>query len=48
MNDLVQKLTVRLFLASPASWDWMEVRLPIADQWTKTRYTKDDVEVSGS
>jgi len=41
-----KKLTVRPALPKP--WDWMEVRLPIAGQWTKIRYTEDKVEVSGS
>ena len=33
--------------ALPESWEWMEVRLPIADQWTKIRYTHDGVSVTG-
>ncbi len=41
-----EKLTIRPAL--PEAWDWMEFRLPIKNQWTKVRYTKDDVEVSGS
>ena len=41
-----QQLTVQPAL--PKSWEWMEFRLPVANQWAKIRYTKDDVEVSGS
>ncbi|MDB4458066.1 hypothetical protein N9133_01685 [Akkermansiaceae bacterium] len=41
-----QQLTVSPAL--PAAWDWMEVRLPIADQWTKIRYSKEGAEVTGS
>ena len=33
------------FPALPQAWEWMEVRLPIAGQWTKIRYTKDEVTV---
>ncbi len=33
------------FPALPQAWEWMEVRLPIAGQWTKIRYTKDEVRV---
>ncbi len=33
--------------ALPKSWEWMEIRLPIADQWTKIRYTRDAARVSG-
>ena len=40
-----QHLTIRPAL--PRSWEWMEIRLPIANQWTKIRYTKDGVQVSG-
>ena len=40
-----QKLTVRSAL--PKSWEWMEIRLPIADQWTKIRYTHAEVQVKG-
>jgi hypothetical protein len=41
------QLTIRPAL--PKAWDWMEVRLQIADQWTRIRYTKDkdNVQVSG-
>lgn len=39
------ELTVRP--AMPKSWEWMEIRLPIKDEWTKIRYTKNSVEVSG-
>ena len=41
-----QKMTIRPAL--PESWDWMEVRLPVAGQWTKVRYTKGDVQIIGS
>lgn len=41
-----QKLTINSAL--PETWDWMEVRLPIKDQWTKIRYTNQGAEVSGS
>ena len=41
-----KKLTVRPAL--PEAWDWMEVRLPIAGQWTKIRYAPGDVQVTGS
>ena len=41
-----QKLTITPAL--PAAWDWMEVRLPVAGQWTKIRYTKDGQQVTGS
>ncbi len=40
-----QQFTVRSAL--PKSWEWMEVRLPIAGQWTRIQYTKDNVQVSG-
>lgn len=39
-----QRLTVRPAL--PETWEWMEVRLPIANQWAKIRYSKDGVRVS--
>ena len=39
-----QQLTIRPAL--PQAWEWMEVRLPIAGQWTKIRYTGNDVEVT--
>jgi hypothetical protein len=39
-----RKLIIRP--AMPASWDWMEIRLPIAGQWTKIRYSKKGVRVS--
>lgn len=38
-----QKLT--LTPAVPKSWDWMEVRLPIANHWTRIRYDKNEVKV---
>ncbi|MGJ8695812.1 MAG: hypothetical protein ACSHYF_05800 [Verrucomicrobiaceae bacterium] len=41
-----QKLTIQPAL--PKSWDWMEVRLPIAGQWTKIHYTDEEIKVSGS
>ena len=34
--------------ALPKAWDWMEIRLPIAGEWTKIRYGENDVEVTGS
>ncbi|MCP4848873.1 MAG: hypothetical protein GY899_13100 [Verrucomicrobiaceae bacterium] len=40
-----KKLTIRPAL--PQTWKWMEVRLPIAGQWTKIRYTGNDVKVTG-
>ena len=40
-----QQFTVRSAL--PRSWEWMEVRLPIAGQWTRIRYRKNNVQVSG-
>lgn len=39
-----QQLTIRPAL--PASWEWMEIRLPIAEQWTKIRYATVGVQVS--
>ena len=39
-----QQLTIRPAL--PQAWEWMEVRLPIAGQWTRIRYTGNDVEVT--
>ncbi|MGY8767743.1 MAG: glycosyl hydrolase family 65 protein [Pirellulales bacterium] len=39
-----QQITIRPAL--PKSWEWMEIRLPIAGQWTKIRYTQDGVQVS--
>ena len=41
-----QKLTVQPAL--PKAWDWMEIRLPIAGHWTRLRYTRDGVRVTGS
>ena len=38
-------LTVRPAL--PESWDWMEIRLPVAGEWTRIRYRHDGVEVTG-
>ena len=40
-----QQFTVRPAL--PESWEWMEIRLPIAGQWTRLRYTRDKVQVRG-
>lgn len=40
-----RKLTIRPAL--PRDWDWMEIRLPIANQWTTIRYAKDGIEVTG-
>ena len=40
-----KQLTIRPAL--PESWQWMEIRLPIAGKWTKIRYTKDNVQVTG-
>lgn len=40
-----RRLTIRPAL--PASWEWMEIRIPIAGKWTKIRYSKDNVKVSG-
>lgn len=34
--------------AMPESWDWMEFRLPIKGEWTKIRYDKNGVKVTGS
>lgn len=39
-----RQLTIRPAL--PKAWEWMEVRLPIQDRWTRIRYTKSGVEVS--
>jgi hypothetical protein len=41
-----QRLVIRPAL--PGGWGWMEIRLPIADQWTRIRYSGDDVQVTGS
>lgn len=40
-----KQLTIRPAL--PDAWPWMEIRLPIVNQWTRIRYTKGDVKVSG-
>ncbi|NNC87471.1 MAG: hypothetical protein HKN82_03300 [Akkermansiaceae bacterium] len=40
-----QNFTIRP--AVPRCWEWMEIRLPIGDQWTTVRYTRDGVEVRG-
>ena len=34
--------------ALPRAWDWMELRLPIAGQWTQISYRHDGVQTSGS
>lgn len=39
------KFTIRPAL--PESWEWMEIRFPLADQWTRIRYTRGGVQVSG-
>ena len=39
------KLKIRPAL--PESWNWMEIRLPIAGRWTKIRYTADGIDVKG-
>lgn len=41
-----QQITIHSAL--PQSWEWMEIRLPIAGKWTKIRYTKDEIQVKGS
>ena len=41
-----KRLTVRPAL--PKSWQWMEVRVPIANQWTTIRYTQAGVKVTAS
>ena len=40
------RLTVRPAL--PDAWQWMEVRLPIDGHWTRLRYEKQTVDVTGS
>lgn len=40
-----RQLTIHAAL--PKSWEWMEIRLPIADHWTTIRYSQDGVQVSG-
>ena len=39
------RLTVRPAL--PAAWEWMELRLPIAGEWTRIRISPEEVEVTG-
>ena len=34
--------------ALPKAWDWMELRLPIAGQWTQISYRHDGVQTTGS
>jgi hypothetical protein len=41
-----KKLTINPAL--PEAWEWMEIRFPIAGQWTRIRYSHDGVKVSGS
>ena len=41
-----EKLSIRHAL--PKRWDWMEVRLPIGDQWTRIRYNDAGPVVSNS
>ncbi len=38
---------LRVKPAMPEEWEWMEVRLPILGEWTKVRYGKDGVKVTG-
>lgn len=40
-----RRVTIRPAL--PSSWEWMEIRLPVAGSWTRLRYTGDEVDVSG-
>jgi hypothetical protein len=40
-----RKLTIRPAL--PEDWEWMEIRLPIENQWTAIRYTRDGIDVRG-
>jgi hypothetical protein len=40
-----KKLTINPAL--PEAWEWMEIRFPIAGQWTRIRYSHDGVKVSG-
>ena len=44
----VPKKELKIKPALPEEWEWMEVRLPIAGQWTKVRYGADGVTVAGS
>ena len=41
-----QKLTLRPAL--PKAWNWMEIRLPIQNQWTRIQYRHDGIQVKGS
>lgn len=41
-----QKLTLRPAL--PKAWEWMEIRLPIQNQWTHIHYRHDRIQVKGS
>ena len=40
-----RKLMIRPAL--PEDWEWMEIRLPIADRWTRIRYAENNVQVEG-
>lgn len=44
----VPKKELKITPALPEEWEWMEVRLPIAGQWTKVRYGAEGVTVEGS
>jgi hypothetical protein len=41
-----QKLTIKPAL--PKAWEWMEIRLPIQNQWTRIHYRHDATQVEGS
>ena len=41
-----QTLTVKPAL--PKAWDWMEIRLPIQERWTRIHYRHDEIEVQDS
>ena len=41
-----QRLT--LCPALPKAWDWMEIRLPIQNRWTRIHYRHDGTQVEGS
>ncbi|MEN8774614.1 MAG: hypothetical protein ABF379_03815 [Akkermansiaceae bacterium] len=34
--------------ALPKAWEWMEIRLPIQEKWTRIRYRHDGTDVKGS
>jgi hypothetical protein len=46
LNYSVPDQQLKIRPALPKAWQWMEIRLPIAGQWTKIRYTKNEVQVS--